>query len=128
MTLRAIKLHRSARVLELLLDDGQATKQFEIPLELLRVYGTSSELTTTVDGVLPPPVSGKKNVGADRVEAVGNYAIRLHFDDGYSASLYSFEFLRKVATTQAELWQSYLDRLKRHNLSRLPVIPTAAAR
>lgn len=115
---KAIKLHRKSKTLELVFEDDI----FEIPLELLRVYSPSSEVRGGHGGKTPAPVGGKKHVGAEKLEAIGSYAIRLYFDDGHDTGLYSFEYLRQIAKTQETLWQQYQARIDSHGLSRLPVL------
>ena len=55
---------------------------------------------------------GKENVIIDRIEQVGNYAVRLCFDDGHDTGLYSWEELYRLGRDQEQLWADYLARLK----------------
>lgn len=114
MVPQAIKLHRLAKTLELVFS-GQS---FCLPLEFLRVYCPSNIHTGGSSGAL---VSGKKHVNVTRIDNIGRYAIRLHFDDGYNSGIYSFDWLYKIASEQPALWDNYLKRLEEANLSRLPV-------
>lgn len=113
-----ITYHRKSRVLEIDFGDLQAN----LPAELLRVYSPSAE----VRGHSPEQrrlQTGKKHVSINQVEAVGNYAIRLVFDDGHDSGIYAWEFLRDLATHQERYWKDYLNELKAANASRLPAIP-----
>lgn len=115
---RRINYHRKSRVLEV--DFGDAT--VELPAELLRVYSPSAE----VRGHAPEErrlQTGKKYVKVTAVEPVGNYAIRLVFDDGHDSGLYAWEFLYDLGTNLERYWQDYLAELKAANASRLPAIP-----
>ena len=56
------------------------------------------------------------------VEPVGNYAIKIKFDDLHDTGIYSFAYLHKLGTHQDEAWQGYLDDLERQGLSRDPVV------
>ena len=67
--------------------------------------------------------TGKKNVGIKQLEAVGNYAIRIVFDDGHDTGIYSWEILNDLGSHQDDYWQEYLAELKQANASRLPEIP-----
>lgn len=116
MVPEAVRLHRKTKMLELVFSG----ERFAIEIELLRVYSPSSKVHQVSD----LPVSGKKYVGARKLERVGNYAIRLYFDDGHHTGLYSLSFLHKLAVDKAAFWQRYLAELDKHNLSRLPVIQT----
>ena len=55
---------------------------------------------------------GKERVGIDRIEPVGNYAVRLCFDDGHDTGLYSWEELHWLGSHQERLWNDYLERLQ----------------
>ena len=54
---------------------------------------------------------GKEDVGIDRIEPVGNYAVRLYFDDGHDTGLYSWQELQRFCTHNEQLWADYLSRL-----------------
>lgn len=88
-----IRLLRSEKALEVAFDDGET---FRYPAELLRVETPSAEAKGH-GGEPRQPVTGKKNVGIDAVEPVGNYAIRILFDDGHDTGIYSWRFLRALA-------------------------------
>lgn len=98
-----------------------ADATFELPAELLRVWSPSAEVRGHGDGerVLQ---KGKKYVGISGIEAVGNYAIRITFDDGHDTGLYSWEYLRELGENQDRYWQDYLTEIKEANASRLPII------
>ena len=101
-----IKLRTTSRLLEVSFDDGA---RFELPFEYLRVFSPSAEVKGHGggEGAL---VTGKQNVGIRRIEPVGNYALRLHFDDGHDTGLYSWSVLRELGTRQASNWARYLER------------------
>ena len=67
--------------------------------------------------------TGKKNVGIKAIEAIGNYAIRITFDDGHDSGIYAWDYLHELGNNQAQHWQDYLSELKQANASRLPTIP-----
>lgn len=83
---------RSARRLDIDFDDG---KSFALSAELLRVKSPSAEVRGH-GGDRPPPVTGKQDVAIERIERVGNYAVRLVFDDGHATGLYSWGYLRSL--------------------------------
>ena len=114
-----ITYHKRSKTLELAYANGDAK---EIPAELLRVYSPSAEVRghSEAERVLQ---TGKKHVGVRTIEAVGNYAIRIAFDDGHDTGIYSWAFLADLAEHQERYWQSYLAELKAANASRLPAIP-----
>lgn len=115
---RRINYHRKSRVLAVEFDDAS----FELPAELLRVYSPSAEVRghSADERRLQ---TGKKYVAITGVEPVGNYAIRLVFDDGHDSGLYAWEFLHDLGSHLERYWRDYLAELKAANASRLPAIP-----
>ena len=109
-------LHQKSQVLEILFDDGS---QFNLPCEYLRVYSPSAEVRGHGPGqeVLQ---YGKQNVGIDRIEPQGAYAVKLCFDDGHDTGLYTWKLLYKLGVNYAELWQDYLRRLEEAGRKRGP--------
>ncbi len=113
-----ITYRRKSRILEVAFEDVTV----ELPAELLRVYSPSAEVRghSRDERRLQ---TGKKYVAVTAVEPVGNYAVRLIFDDGHDTGLYGWEFLRDLGAHQDRYWQEYLSELKAANASRLPAIP-----
>ena len=113
-----ITYHKITHTLELQWDH----ERYELPAELLRVYSPSAEVRghSSDQRTLQ---TGKKNVGIRLIEPVGNYAIRIGFDDGHDSGIYAWTYLRELGTEQTRFWQEYLQELKQANASRLPNIP-----
>lgn len=103
-----IKLRKGSRVLDVAFDDGQ---RFELPFEYLRVYSPSAEVRGHGPGQEVLQV-GKETVGIERIEPVGNYAVRLYFDDGHNTGLYTWWYLHELGVQHEEKWQWYLARLR----------------
>lgn len=103
-----IKLRRQSRLLEVSFDDGQ---RFELPLEFLRVHSPSAEVKGHGPGqeIL---VVGKQNVGLKDIEPVGQYAVRLVFDDGHDSGLFSWRYLHELGRDREKLWLRYLERVR----------------
>src|SRR5258707_7206340 len=101
-----IKLRTSSRVLEVSFDDGS---NFELPFEYLRVCSPSAEVQGHGggEGVL---LTAKQNVGITGVEPVGNYALRLLFDDGHNTGLYTWNLLHELGRDRGVKWARYLER------------------
>ncbi|MCB2054129.1 MAG: DUF971 domain-containing protein [Geminicoccaceae bacterium] len=109
-----IRVQRAERVLEIDFDDGAT---FRLPAELLRVESPSAE----VQGHSPSQkvtVPGKKNVAIVAVEPVGNYALRIVFDDGHATGIYSWVYLYGLGRDRDAIWGRYLEALERQGLSR----------
>jgi len=91
--------------------------RFEFSAEFLRVNSPSAE----VQGHGPNQrilVSGKKSVGIAGIEAVGNYAILIRFDDGHDTGIFSWRYLHELGTHQAKLWRDYETEISKAGLSR----------
>ena len=113
-----IVYHKIGHTLEIAWPDAR----FDLPAELLRVYSPSAEVRghSEQERVLQ---TGKKNVGIKAIEVIGNYAIRITFDDGHDSGIYAWDYLYELGNNQAKHWQDYLSELKQANASRLPTIP-----
>jgi len=110
----SIKLRRKSRVLEVGYADGTT---WSLPCEYLRVFSPSAEVRGHTGGEFNL-IPGKRNVAIERVDPVGNYAVRLVFDDGHATGLYSWDVLEDLGTNQDRYWARYLERLAEHGLSR----------
>jgi DUF971 family protein len=111
-----IKLRRDRAALIVSFDNGE---RYELPAEYLRVKSPSAE----VQGHSPDErktVGGKQNVMVLEVHPVGNYAVRLVFDDMHSTGIYSWDYFRDLGRNYETYWQSYLDELAAKGLSREP--------
>ena len=114
-----IKLHRKSARLEL---TYAGRKPVVLSAEFLRVHSPSAEVRGHGRGqeVLQ---TGKKYVAIRLIEAVGNYAIKLNFDDGHDSGIYSWEYLLELGEQQGSLWQDYLAKLRQAGQTREP-LPT----
>ena len=101
-----IKLRTESRLLEVRFDDGS---HFQMPFEYLRVFSPSAEVKGHGggEGVLQ---TGKEAVTIVAVEPVGNYALRLVFDDGHNTGLYSWSLLHELGREARPNWSRYLER------------------
>lgn len=113
-----ITYRKRSRLLELAFDGGKAT----LPAELLRVYSPSAEVRGHSPGERQLQ-TGKKQVQVTALEPVGNYGIRISFDDGHDTGIYAWDYLRDLIDNQERYWQEYLAELEAANASRLPSIP-----
>ena len=109
-----IRVKRAEQALEIDFDDGAT---FRYPAELLRVESPSAEVQghTAAQKVT---LGGKREVGITALEQVGNYAVRVIFDDGHSTGIYSWPYLHHLGRDQAQIWQAYLDAVAAQGLSR----------
>ena len=116
----SIKLRTKSRVLEVAFADGAT---YELPFEYLRVYSPSAEVRGHGPGQETLQL-GKHDVGIKAVDPIGNYAIKLVFDDGHDTGLYSWTYLRELGEQREQKWQQYLGRLQELGIP----YPTPAAR
>jgi DUF971 family protein len=94
-------------------------ERFDLAAEYLRVRSPSAE----VQGHSPSErriVGGKQNVQILELHPVGNYAVRLVFDDLHSTGIFSWDYLAELGRNRAVYWQAYLDELAGKKLSRAP--------
>jgi DUF971 family protein len=109
-----ITLHQKSRRLELAYADGQ---RFLLDFEYLRVFTPSAEARGHGPGQ-ETLQTGKRNVGIERIEPVGCYALRFCYSDGHDSGLYSWDMLHDLATHRDELWAEYLNQIESQGLSR----------
>ena len=109
-----LRLNRADRTLELSFDDGS---RFILPAEYLRIESPSAEVQGHGPGQRKV-IAGRRHVGIIGIEPVGNYAVRLIFDDLHDTGIFSWEYLHQLGREQSERWQAYLDALASRGLSR----------
>ena len=111
-----IRVQSAEKSLEIDFDTGES---FSIPAELLRVESPSAE----VQGHVPSQkklVAGRAHVNIMGMEAVGNYAVRIKFDDLHDTGIYTWRYLHKLGSEKEQIWQRYLTELEAAGLSREP--------
>jgi DUF971 family protein len=111
-----INLKKAEKLLVVAFDDGAV---FSLPAEYLRVESPSAE----VQGHGPGQkviVAERAHVGILALEPVGNYAIRIRFDDLHDTGIYSWQYLHELGREQEQRWATYLQELETRGLSREP--------
>ncbi len=111
-----LRLHKDRKTLTVTFDGGES---FDLAAEYLRVRSPSAE----VQGHSPSErrtVAGKENVQILEVHPVGNYAVRLVFDDLHSTGIFSWDYLFELGSNREDYWRAYLAELAEKNLSRAP--------
>lgn len=91
--------------------------EYRLPAEYLRVMSPSAEVQGH-SAAERKTVGGKVGVGITAVQPVGNYAVRLVFDDGHDTGLYTWATLAGLGADQASRWAAYLDDLAAKGLAR----------
>ncbi|MEH2609931.1 DUF971 family protein [Bradyrhizobium sp. AZCC 1693] len=109
-----IRLPKDRRTLRVTFDDGNT---FDLSAELLRVASPSAEVRGHSEAERKT-VGGKRNVTILSVDPVGNYAVRIGFDDMHSTGIYSWAFLRDLGVNAERRFQEYLDDLHAKGLDR----------
>jgi DUF971 family protein len=113
-----VRLRKDKATLTVAFENGEV---FDFPAEFLRVHSPSAE----VQGHSPDErktVAGKRNVTIREVQPVGNYAVRLVFDDMHSTGIFSWDYFLKIGRAQDSMWLAYLDDLAAKGLSRDPPV------
>lgn len=109
-----LRVARDKRILTVAFEDGT---RHELPAEMLRVMSPSAE----VQGHSPEQrktIGGKKNVQIMQVEPVGNYAVRIVFDDMHSTGIFTWTYLDELGRDKDAKWAAYLAELDEKGLSR----------
>lgn len=109
-----LRLKQDKRSLQIAFDDGA---RFTLAAELLRVTSPSAEVQGHSESQRKT-IGGKRNVQIIAVDPVGNYAVRIGFDDMHDTGIYSWSFLRELGVNAEARFQSYLDDLAAKGLDR----------
>ncbi len=105
-----IRLRTRSRVLEVAFADGS---RFALPFEYLRVHSPSAEVQGHGGGQMQL-VLGKQGVAVRAIEPVGQYAVRLVFDDGHDSGLFTWRYLHELGAQRDLKWSAYLARVASH--------------
>ncbi|HYZ25339.1 MAG TPA: DUF971 domain-containing protein [Geminicoccaceae bacterium] len=111
-----LRVNRTEKTLRVTFDDGAT---FTLPAEFLRVESPSAEVQGHGPGQ-KTIIAGRRHVGIMDLEPVGNYAVRIMFDDLHSTGMYSWRYLHYLGRNQERLWAAYLQALEEQGLSRDP--------
>ena len=109
-----IRLKKAEKRLEIDFDDGTTVG---LSAEYLRVESPSAEVQGHGPGQ-KTLVPGKASVGIKTLEPVGNYAIRIVFDDGHDTGIYSWAYLHELGLEREKRWRNYLAALQAAGMSR----------
>ena len=111
-----IVLHQKSHKLEIAFDDGA---RFEYPCELLRVYSPSAEVRGHW-GQGAKLQLDKQDVNINEIRQVGQYAIKIVFDDGHDSGLFDWGYLYQLGRKQALYWTEYVEKLHAAGHERTP--------
>jgi DUF971 family protein len=111
-----IRWRKAERVLEVAFDDNT---RCSLPAEYLRVESPSAEVQGHGPGQ-KQIIAGRRHVCVMAIEPVGNYAVRLVFDDLHDTGIYSWEYLHTLGREQERRWANYLGGLAARGMSRDP--------
>ncbi|MEK9901560.1 MAG: DUF971 domain-containing protein [Rhodospirillaceae bacterium] len=111
-----LRYSKETKALTVVFDDGV---EFVLPAEYMRVHSPSAEVRghgADERQIVP----GRRHVGIMKIEPVGNYAVRIHFDDLHDTGLFTWAYLRELGDTQDDWWAQYERDLAERGLSRDP--------
>ena len=111
-----LRLKKTEKLLQVQFDDG---RMFSLPAEYLRVESPSAEVQGHGPGQ-KTLVSGRAHVGIIGIEPVGNYAVRITFDDLHDTGIFSWSYLYQLGIEYEQRWRAYLEALAANGLSREP--------
>jgi DUF971 family protein len=103
-----IRLHQASRLLEIKFDNNT---ECMLSCEFLRVYSPSAEVRGHGAGQETLQI-GKENVNISAIEPIGNYAVKLVFDDGHDTGLFSWDYLYYLGQNYEAMWQDYIAKLE----------------
>ena len=109
-----IRLDPAKTTLTVAFENGD---RFQLPAEYLRIESPSAEVQGHA-AAQKGTVGGKKNVKITGLEPVGNYAVRILFDDGHDTGLYSWDWLHELGRDRNKKWAAYLKSLGAQGLTR----------
>lgn len=92
-----LRFSRSKRALNVAFDDGAA---FSIPYKALRLESPSAEVQGHGSRPKPPPPVISDDLGVEKADPVGRYAVRIFFSDGHSSGLFTWAYLRELGEKQ----------------------------
>jgi DUF971 family protein len=111
-----LRLKKAEKLLEICFDDAS---RFCLSAEYLRVESPSAEVQGHGPGQ-KTLVPGRAHVGIIGLEPVGNYAVRIVFDDLHDTGIYSWSYLHQLGVEQEKRWRAYVEALAGNGLSREP--------
>jgi len=111
-----LRIKKEEKTLIVSFDTGE---RFEIPAELLRVESPSAEVQGH-SASEKKIIAGRRHVGIMGAEQVGNYAVKLTFDDLHDTGIFTWTYLHWMGQNMNEVWDTYLQNLEAGGLSRDP--------
>ena len=111
-----LRLRQAEKLLQISFDDGS---RFDLAAEYLRVESPSAEVQGHGPGQ-KTLVPGRAQVGIIGLEPVGNYAVRILFDDLHDTGIYSWSYLHQLGVEHDQRWRAYVEALAANGLSREP--------
>ena len=103
-----IRLHQASRLLEIKFNNNT---ECMLSCEFLRVHSPSAEVRGHGAGQETLQL-GKELVNISAIEPIGNYAVKLVFDDGHDTGLYSWDYLYYLGQNYEAMWQDYIAKLE----------------
>ncbi len=109
-----ITLHQSSKILEIAFNSGD---RFKLPCEYLRVFSPSAEVRAHT-GEVAKLVTNKEDVNINNISPVGQYAIKIFFDDDHNSGLFDWNMLFKLGRDYEKNWSRYLARCEESGYTR----------
>ncbi len=113
---KKLTVRKDRKSLEIMFGDGET---YEFSAEILRVLSPSAEVQGH-SAEQRKTIGGKREVGIMKMEPVGNYAVRITFDDMHDTGIFSWKYFRDLGQNREEKWAEYLTGLEEKGLIREP--------
>ncbi|GMN42661.1 hypothetical protein TIFTF001_011874 [Ficus carica] len=92
---------------------------FKLSAEFLRINSPAADgRLRSIGG--EKVISGRRHVGIMSAEPVGNYGVRIIFDDLHKTGIFSWDYFYHLGSNKFSLMRNYIKSLKKHGLSRDP--------
>jgi DUF971 family protein len=109
-----LTVRKDRKSIEIAFGDNET---YELTAEMLRVLSPSAE----VQGHSPEQrktIGGKRSVEIMQMEPVGNYAVRITFDDMHDTGIFSWSYFRELGQNKEERWNEHLSELAKKGMAR----------
>ncbi|KAL2651082.1 hypothetical protein R1flu_019210 [Riccia fluitans] len=100
--------------------DYENGKKFYFSAEFLRLQSPSADSMRTTATGKRKIVSGRRHVQILGIEPVGNYGIRVKYDDTHDTGIYTWNYLYELGSKKFYYMRTYIQALREEGLSRNP--------
>ncbi|KAG5534775.1 hypothetical protein RHGRI_022771 [Rhododendron griersonianum] len=92
---------------------------YNLSAEFLRIYSPAADSKVRSFGG-EKVIFGRRHVGIMSAEPIGNYGVRILYDDLHKTGIYTWDYMYHLGSNKFTLMRNYIRTLKKHGLSRDP--------